>query len=157
MQTLSVNHSLVKAGVEEEDHYALDHLCYSACFVAIGTCHFLHYEWFHPHPVGGGSHYGLDSIHSRPKKNHLIEERKHMKPITLIGIALLVLGALALAYQGINYTRTEKVFDLGPIHATAEKHERIPLPPIIGGLALAGGAVLLVVGARQKARRGSHI
>ena len=74
-----------------------------------------------------------------------------MKPITWIGILLVVVGALALAYQGINYTRTEKVFDLGPIHATAEKHERIPLPPIVGGLALVGGVVLLVVGARKKA------
>jgi hypothetical protein len=74
-----------------------------------------------------------------------------MKPITVIGIALLVLGALALAYQGINYTRTEKVLDIGPIHATAERHERIPLPPIIGGLALVGGIALLVMGARQKA------
>ena len=74
-----------------------------------------------------------------------------MKRITLIGIALLVLGVLALAYQGINYTRTEKVLDIGPIHATAERHERIPLPPVIGGLALAGGIVMLVMGARQKA------
>ena len=74
-----------------------------------------------------------------------------MKPITLIGIVLLVLGALALAYQGINYTRREKVLDIGPIHATAETHERIPLPPIVGGLAMAGGIVLLVMGARQKA------
>ena len=74
-----------------------------------------------------------------------------MKPITLIGIALLVLGALALAYQGINYTRHEKVLDIGPIHATAETHERIPLPPVVGGLVLVGGIVLLVMGARQKA------
>jgi uncharacterized membrane protein len=74
-----------------------------------------------------------------------------MKPITWIGIVLLVLGVLALAYQGINYTRQEKVVDIGPIHATAEKHERIPLPPIVGGLALIGGVVLLVTGARQKA------
>jgi len=74
-----------------------------------------------------------------------------MKPITWIGIALVVLGALALAYQGINYTRQEKVLDIGPIHATAEKHERIPLPPVVGGLALAGGIVLLVMGAKQKA------
>ena len=74
-----------------------------------------------------------------------------MKPITLIGIVLLVLGALALAYQGINYTRQETVLDIGPIHATAETHERIPLPPVIGGLALAGGIVLLVMGARKKA------
>ena len=74
-----------------------------------------------------------------------------MKPIFWIGIVLLVLGVLALAYQGINYTRQEKIVDIGPIHATAEKHERIPLPPVVGGLALAGGVVLLVVGARQKA------
>jgi hypothetical protein len=74
-----------------------------------------------------------------------------MKPITWIGIVLLILGALALAYQGINYTRREKVLDIGPIHATAEKHERIPLPPIVGGLALAGGIVLLIAGTRQKA------
>jgi uncharacterized membrane protein len=74
-----------------------------------------------------------------------------MKPVTLIGIVLVVLGALALAYQGINYTRQEKVLDIGPIHATAETHERIPLPPIVGGLALIGGVVLLVAGARHKA------
>jgi hypothetical protein len=74
-----------------------------------------------------------------------------MKPITWIGIVLVVLGVLALAYQGINYTHQEKVLDIGPIHATAEKHERIPIPPVFGGLALAGGIVLMVVGARQKA------
>ena len=74
-----------------------------------------------------------------------------MKPITLIGIILMVLGALALAYQGINYTRQEKVLDIGPIHATAEKHERIPLPPVIGGLAMIGGVALLVMGARKNA------
>jgi hypothetical protein len=64
---------------------------------------------------------------------------------------LVVLGALALAYQGINYTRTEKILDVGPIHATAETHERLPIPPILGGIALIGGVAFLVVGARQKA------
>ena len=73
-----------------------------------------------------------------------------MKPIILVGILLVVLGALALAYQGISYTRQEKVLDIGPIHATTETHERIPLPPILGGLMLIGGIVLLVTGARQK-------
>jgi len=75
----------------------------------------------------------------------------NMKPMTLGGILLVVLGALALAYQGISYTRQEKVLDIGPIHATAEKNERIPLPPILGGLMLVGGIVLLVTGSRQKA------
>ena len=73
-----------------------------------------------------------------------------MKPIILVGILLVVLGALALAYQGINYTRQKKVLDIGPIHATTETHERIPLPPILGGLVLVGGVVLLITGARQK-------
>lgn len=72
-----------------------------------------------------------------------------MKSISLVGILLVVLGALALAYQGITYTRREKVIDLGPIHATEDKQERIPLPPIIGGLALVGGIVLLVAGAKK--------
>ncbi len=74
-----------------------------------------------------------------------------MKPISVAGILLVVLGALALAYQGITYTRHKKVFDLGPIHATQDTREQVPLPPIIGGLALAGGIALLVAGARRKA------
>ncbi len=73
-----------------------------------------------------------------------------MKPISLVGIVLVVLGALALAYQGISYTRQEKVLDLGPIHATAETQKRIPLPPILGGLVLVGGVALLVIGAKRK-------
>jgi len=74
-----------------------------------------------------------------------------MKSITLLGIVLAVLGLLALVYQGFSYTRQEKVLDVGPIHATRDDTERIPLPPIVGGLALAGGVALLIVGARQKA------
>jgi len=72
-----------------------------------------------------------------------------MKPIMMAGIVLVVLGALALAYQGINYTRQEDVINIGPIHATADREERIPLPPILGGLALVGGIVLLVTGAKK--------
>jgi hypothetical protein len=56
---------------------------------------------------------------------------------------------VSLAYQGITYTTREKVLEVGPIKATAEKERTIPLPPILGGLALAGGVVLLVVGARR--------
>jgi uncharacterized membrane protein len=73
-----------------------------------------------------------------------------MKSMSLVGILLVVLGALALAYQGITYTHREKVIDVGPIHATKDTQEQIPLPPIIGGLALLGGVVLLVAGAKQK-------
>jgi membrane-bound ClpP family serine protease len=73
-----------------------------------------------------------------------------MKPITTAGIVLLVLGVLALAYQGINYNREKTVMDVGPMHVTAETHERFPIPPVLGGLALIGGVVLLVVGANKK-------
>ncbi len=73
-----------------------------------------------------------------------------MKPLNLVGIVLIVLGALVLAYQGINYTREKNVVDMGSMHITKETHERIPLPPILGGLALAGGVVLLVIGAKNK-------
>ncbi len=73
-----------------------------------------------------------------------------MEPISWLGILLIVLGALAIVYQGINYTRQKQVLDVGSIHLTAEAHERIPLPPIVGGLALVGGVVLLVVGEKGK-------
>ena len=73
-----------------------------------------------------------------------------MKSMTVAGIVLLVVGVLALAYGGINYTSQEKIIDIGPIHATHEEHKQIPLPPILGGAALVGGVALLVIGARQK-------
>jgi hypothetical protein len=72
-----------------------------------------------------------------------------VKATTLIGIALIVLGAIALAYQGITYTTREKIIDIGPLKASVDKENWIPLPPIVGVVALAGGVVLLVVGARK--------
>ena len=72
-----------------------------------------------------------------------------MRKIMPIGILLVVLGGLALAYQGFNYTHQEKILDIGPIHATAEEHDRVSIPPAIGGLALVGGIVLLLVGAKK--------
>jgi hypothetical protein len=67
----------------------------------------------------------------------------------MIGIVLIALGVISLAVGGISYTRREKVLDLGPIEATAERHKTIPLPPLLGGLALAGGIVLLIAGSRK--------
>jgi hypothetical protein len=74
-----------------------------------------------------------------------------MKPMSIAGILLIILGALAFAYQGINYTRREKVLDVGPIHATEDRQEHIPIPPVLGAVALLGGIVLLVSGARKSA------
>jgi hypothetical protein len=68
----------------------------------------------------------------------------------IAGIALIVLGVISLALGGINYTKREKVLDIGPIEATAERHKTIPLPPLLGGLALAGGIVLLIAGSKKR-------
>jgi hypothetical protein len=72
-----------------------------------------------------------------------------MKTATILGIALIMLGVVAFAYQGITYTTREKVIDLGPVQATVDNKQTIPLPPIAGGLALVGGIVLVIVGARR--------
>jgi uncharacterized membrane protein len=72
-----------------------------------------------------------------------------INPITLVGIALILLGIVAFAYQGITYTSREKVIDIGPLHATAETQKTIPLSPLLGGLVLVGGIVLVVVGAKK--------
>ena len=72
-----------------------------------------------------------------------------MKTYTLLGIILIVVGIAAFAYQGITYTTREKVVDLGPIHMTADKTRTLPLPPIVGGVALVGGIALLVMGSRK--------
>ncbi len=74
-----------------------------------------------------------------------------MKSISIAGILLILLGALALAYQGITYTRRERVLDVGPIHATRDTEKTIPLPPILGSVAILGGIGLLVAGARRTA------
>jgi hypothetical protein len=129
----------------------LDNFRNPARVVASRARHVHHDGWFHPPPVGIGHCGGPDPCHPGPKAEHLIAETKHMKSMTLLGVVLVVLGGLALAYQGFSYTRREKVIDIGPIHTTADREEHVPLPPIVGGLALAAGAVLLVMGAKQKA------
>ena len=63
---------------------------------------------------------------------------------TILGITLVVLGLFALAYQGLTYTTEKKVVDIGPIQATKEEHPTIPLPPILGALALVGGIVVVI-------------
>jgi len=74
-----------------------------------------------------------------------------MKTIPLVGVVLIVLGVVALIYQGITYTTRETVIDIGPIHATAERQKTLPLSPLLGAFAVAGGVVLLVGGARRNA------
>jgi hypothetical protein len=71
-----------------------------------------------------------------------------MKTATLLGVLLIVFGIGALAYQGFSYKSEEKILDIGPIEATAETTKTVPLPPIVGGLALIGGVVIVAAGAR---------
>ncbi len=73
-----------------------------------------------------------------------------MKPAMIIGIVLIVFGVMALAYQGITYTSREKIIDIGPIQATQKTEKTIPLSPILGGVALAGGIALVIIGGGAK-------
>ena len=72
-----------------------------------------------------------------------------MRPAGIIGIVLIIIGVIALAYGGFTYTKREKVIDAGPLQVSADKEKTVPLPPILGGLCLAGGIVLVVVGSRR--------
>ncbi|MDO9043007.1 MAG: DUF3185 domain-containing protein [Desulfocapsaceae bacterium] len=72
-----------------------------------------------------------------------------MRTTTLLAIMLIALGVVAFGYQGITYTTKEKVVDLGPLQMTAEKTKTLPLPPIVGAIALVGGIVLLIMGRKK--------
>jgi uncharacterized membrane protein YidH (DUF202 family) len=72
-----------------------------------------------------------------------------MKPLTVIGVILIVVGLVALAYQGITYTTSEKVVDLGPVKVEAKREKTIPLPPYSGVAAVVVGLVLVVVSVRR--------
>jgi hypothetical protein len=72
-----------------------------------------------------------------------------MKSTTVARIILIVLGILALAYQGITYTSRKKVIDTGPLQAATKTDKTFPLPPVLGGLALMGGVALVIVGSRK--------
>lgn len=69
----------------------------------------------------------------------------------ILGILLIVLAVVSFVYEGVTYTKREKVVDLGPVEAVAATKERIPLPPLVGGAALLGGVALLVAGERKRA------
>ncbi len=72
-----------------------------------------------------------------------------MKPGTIIGIILIVIGVTGFALGGFSFTKKEKVVDLGPIEATADDKKTVPIPPLLAGLALAGGVVLVIASARK--------
>jgi len=71
-----------------------------------------------------------------------------VKPTTIFAILLIAAGIAAIAYQGFTYTTREKVVDIGPVHVLADRTRSVPLPPLVGGLAIMGGVILLAVGRR---------
>lgn len=72
-----------------------------------------------------------------------------MRPIAILGIILIIFGVFVFASEGITYTKTEKVLDLGPIEATAKHRKTIPISPVAGGIAVAAGVALVITGARR--------
>jgi uncharacterized membrane protein HdeD (DUF308 family) len=73
-----------------------------------------------------------------------------MKPVAILGVVLIVLGLGALASQGVTYTSREKVLDLGPLQATAERQRTVPLPPIVGIVAVVAGVAMIIAGGRKR-------
>jgi uncharacterized membrane protein YidH (DUF202 family) len=73
-----------------------------------------------------------------------------MRASVVLGVVLTVVGILALAYGGFSYTREREILDIGPVEATAEERETIPIPPLLGGAAVIGGIVLVVAGIRRR-------
>src|SRR6059058_6522629 len=99
-----------------------------------------------PYTVGNGRADRAPLRMSSPRTG-----RESMKPVTIAGVVLIVLGLAALVYQGVTYTSRETVLDIGPVHATADREKTLPLPPLVGIAAVAGGVVLLVAGVRRRA------
>jgi hypothetical protein len=69
--------------------------------------------------------------------------------VKLLGVALIALGVVALVYEGITYTTREKIVDIGPFKAEVKREKTIPLSPLVGAVAVAGGIVLLLVAGRR--------
>lgn len=78
-----------------------------------------------------------------------VYDRRPMRALVVIGVVLIALGVVALAYQGFTYTTQEKVAEIGPFKATVEKEKTVPIPPIIGGVAIAAGVAFVIAGFRR--------
>ena len=72
-----------------------------------------------------------------------------MRAISIVGILLIIFGIFVLVSEGITYTKTEKILDIGPVQATAKHRKTIPISPIAGGIAVAAGVVLVISGAKR--------
>jgi uncharacterized membrane protein YidH (DUF202 family) len=73
-----------------------------------------------------------------------------MKPATVIGIVLIIVGIIGFAVGGFSFHHKKKDVDLGPLQVSHEKKETVPIPPILSGIALVGGIVLVIAGAKSR-------
>lgn len=69
--------------------------------------------------------------------------------VSIVGIALIIFGVVGLGYQGFTYTKQEKIAEIGELKITADTEKTIHFPPLLGGLALAAGIILVVVGRKS--------
>lgn len=74
-----------------------------------------------------------------------------MKAATIIGILLIVLGVVGFAVGGVSFTHEKKDISMGPIQVQHKQTKTVPISPVLSTLALVGGIVLVVVGAKQRA------
>jgi uncharacterized membrane protein len=72
-----------------------------------------------------------------------------VKPAGIVGIILIAIGIIALAYGGFSYTKREKIIDAGPLQVSADREKTVPFPPILGGICLVGGIILVIVGNKK--------
>jgi hypothetical protein len=77
------------------------------------------------------------------------EEANFVKPVVIVGVVLVLLGIVGLSYSRISYTSKETIAEIGPFKATKEKQESIPLPPVMGSLALVAGVGLIALGLKK--------
>jgi uncharacterized membrane protein len=72
-----------------------------------------------------------------------------VKPAGIVGIILIAIGIIALAYGGFSYTKREKIIDAGPLQVSADREKTVPFPPILGGICLVGGIILVILGNKK--------
>ena len=100
--------------------------------------------------LGGFIHVLLVVARRGPPDQHHTGTKSGMRLGTLVGIVLIILGVVGLAMGGFSFTHKEKVVDLGPIHATADKKESVPIPPLLGAIAVVGGVLLVAATSRRR-------
>jgi hypothetical protein len=133
----------------------VDHFCHTFDFVAVRIGQWIYNWWVYSYPPSDRHRRSVNPNNPGTESivviliDRLRKENEPMKPIMILGIVLIIIGAIALGYHGITYTTREKVLKIGPIEATRETEKTIPLPPILGGLVLVGGIVLVILGARK--------